>query len=103
MRRLVQSAVLARLLILVAAALSCSTAIADKAPPAASATLFALPGPGALQTVTRTYQVTPNPGIDLDAKVITVVLYGKKLRFIGGSYRPEATAEVTTRLRHRSG
>jgi hypothetical protein len=87
MRRLVQAALLARPLILVAAALSWSTAFAEKAPPAASTTLFTLPGPGAPEpqvTVKRTYQVPPNAGIDFNAKVITVVLYGKKVRFTGG-------------------
>jgi hypothetical protein len=87
MRRLVQAALLARPLILVAAALSWSTAFAEKAPPAASTTLFTLPGPGAPEpqvTVKRTYQVPPNAGIDFNAKVITVVLHGKKVRFTGG-------------------
>ena len=87
MRRLVQAALLARPLILVAAALSWSTAFAEKAPPAASTTLFSLGGPGAPEpqvNVKRTYQVTLNPGIDFNAKVITVVLHGKKVRFTGG-------------------
>jgi hypothetical protein len=35
-------------------------------------------------TVTLTHQVTPNAGVDFDAKVMTVVLYGKKVRFTGG-------------------
>ena len=92
MRRLVQSALLAQSLTFVAATLSCSTAFAETSPAAASNTLFTLPGPGAPEpqvTVTRLHQVTPNGGVDFDAKVITVVLYGKKVRFTGGRCAPE--------------
>ena len=100
MRRLVQAALLARPLILLAAALSCATARAEKAAPAASTTLFTLPGPGAPEpqvTVTRVHQVTPNGGVDFDAKVITVVLYGKKVRFTGGRCAPSAHIRPPTK------
>jgi hypothetical protein len=87
MRRLVRAVLLARPLILVAAALSCPTAFAEKALAAAGTTLLTLPGPGAPEptvTVWRMHEVTPNAGVDFDAKAITVVLYGKKIRFTGG-------------------
>jgi hypothetical protein len=75
-------------LILVAAATSWSLAFAQTAPPAVNTPVFAVSASAPLLHKPRLSETfirpaTVNPGVDFNAKVMTVVVYGNELRFTG--------------------